>query len=439
MEWQLVLLFLFGSLTALILSGLPVAFCFVIVDVVGVYFFWGGETGLGQLILSMVDSVKSFTLLPILFFILLGEILFQSGMAGHAIEVIDSWLGHFPGRLGLAAVGSGVVISTLSGSSTASAAMLASTLVPEMEKRGYKKQMSLGPIMGSGGLAIMIPPSSVIVFLAALASLSVAKCLMAGIMPGLLMGALYATYIILRSYLQSSIAPPYKAVPIPLARKLKTTVANFVPVAIIIFLVTGVIFLGIATPSEAAATGAFGAFFLAAAYRHLSWKTIKASILPSIRITVMILTVLLGATAFAQILAFTGCTRGLVELVSTSPLPPIAIIIGMLGLLIIMGCFMDTLAVTMMLIPIYMPIVYALSFNPIWFIILFLLSIEMGLTTPPFGMILFVVKGAAPPDTTMGDIYRAGLPFLACDAIVMALIMLFPQIVLWLPSIVVTR
>jgi tripartite ATP-independent transporter DctM subunit len=439
LEWQLALLFIFGGLIVLLLTGLPVAIAFMVINVIGLYFFWGGAGSFGQLILSMKESVASFVLLPFPLFILLGEILFQSGMAGRAINVIDMWLGRVPGRLSLLAVGSGTVVGTISGSGVASAALLASTLVPEMEKRGYKTPMSVGPVLGSGGLAMIIPPSGDIVLIASLAVVSVGKLLMAGVMPGILMAINYAIYIIGRCYFQPDLAPPYKTPPIPLLKKIIATVVNSVPVTVIIFLVTGVIFLGIATPSEAAAMGALGAFVLAACYRSLNWRIIKASILGAGRITVMLLAILLGAMAFSQILAYTGALRALVELAASLPVPPVVILIGMMVLILILGCFMDEVAIMLMMIPIYMPIVHALGFNPLWFLILYLINAEMGLTTPPFGLILFVVKGVLPPDRKMTDLYKAAAPFLVCDAISMTLIIAFPQIALWLPSIMITR
>jgi tripartite ATP-independent transporter DctM subunit len=423
----------------LLMTGLPVPIVFMVINVIGLYFFWGGAGSLGQLILSMKESVASFVLLPFPLFILLGEVLFQSGMAGRAIDVIDLWLGRVPGRLSLLAVGSGVVVASVSGSGVASAALLASTLVPEMEKRGYKTPMSVGPVLGAGGIAMIIPPSGDIVLLASLAYVSVGKLLMAGIIPGILMGINYAIYVVGRCYFQPHLAPPYKVPPIPLLKKITATVVNSVPVAIIIFLVTGVIILGIATPSEAAAMGALGAFILAACYRCLNWRIIKASILAAGRITVMLFTILLGAMAFSQILAYTGAVKALVTLVTSLPASPVVILIGMMVLILILGCFMDEIAILLMMLPIYMPIVHALGFNLFWFLILYLINMEMGLTTPPFGLILFVVKGVLPPDRKMSDLYKAAAPFLVCDAIAMTLIIAFPQIALWLPSIMITR
>ncbi len=435
MEWYYVLLLIFLCLIFLMLTGMPVFMAFMTVNVVGVYLFWGGESGLGQLILTMKNSVKSFVLLPFPLFILLGEVLFRSGMAGRAIDVVDTWLGKVPGRLGLLGVGAGVVSSTLSGSGVASTAMLAATLTPDMEKRGYKKPMSLGPILGAGGIAMIIPPSADIVLLASLASLSVGQLLMAGVLPGVMMGILYAGYIILRCYFQPSIAPSYSVPHIPLGKKIRLTLINVVPIAIIIFLVIGVILVGIATPSEAAALGAIGAFVLAACYKSLTWDVVKVSITNATKITIMLLSILLGAMAFSQILAYTGCVKGLIEFTTVLPLPPMAILVGMLITVLFLGCFMDEIALMMMILPIYMPIVKTLGFDPIWFAILLLINFEMALTTPPFGMILFVMKGSAPSDTKMTDIYKAAIPFLICDAVAIALIMMYPKIALWLPQI----
>jgi len=207
------------------------------------------------------------------------------------------------------------------------------------------------------------------------------------------------------------------------------------PLGTIVFLVIGTILLGIATPTEAAALGCLGCFILAAVYRMLSWEWVKKSVLTTAQITVMMFIIAAGAIAFSQILAFSGASRGLGQLAVSFHMAPIMIIIGMQIVVLIMGMFMEGISIMMVTLPIYMPIVHILGFNPLWFVAVMLLNLEMGSTTPPFGMMLFVMKGVAPPNTTMGDIYKAGVPFLACDITVMALMMVFPQIALWLPSI----
>ena len=435
MEWYLTILIIIGSLLVLMSTGLPVAFAFMVVNIIGVYFLWGGGPGMEQLIDSFFSSITSFTFIPLPLFILMGDFMFHSGIAVNMIDALDKWLGRLPGRLSLLAVASGTVLSTLTGASIASTAILGSTLVPEMEKRGYKKPMTLGPILGSGGLAIMIPPSSIAVFLAAIAVVSIGKLLVAAIIPGLLMAALYAAYIITRCQLQPSIAQAYDVAGVPISVKLLATVRYILPVGFIIFMVIGVILIGIATPTEAAATGTVGVVILIAIYRKLNWPVIKKAFSSAIGTTIMIFMIMVGAQAFSQILAFSGATRGLAQFAIALPVAPLVIIIAMQFVALILGMFMNVTPVIMICIPLFIPIVNTLGFDPLWFSAIFLINTEMAVTSPPFGLSLFVMKGVSPSGTRMGDIYRAALPFLGCDLVAVALIIAFPAIALWLPSV----
>ena len=435
MEWPFILLIIFGTLLILMATGMPIAFCFMLINVVGVYMFFGGTAGLEQLILSIYSSLATFVLLPVPLFILMGEVTFQSGLGTNIIDIVDKWLGRLPGRISLLAVGSGSLLSALTGASIASTSLLGSVLVPEMEKRNYKKAMSLGPILGSGGLAIMIPPSSLAILLGAIGEISVGKVLVAIVVPGLVMAVLYAIYIIVRCWLQPSIAPAYETPPVPLSEKIIATVKYVLPIGFIFFLVVGVIFIGVATPSEAASTGTLGVFIVAFLYRRLNWEVVKKSIAGTLRISGMILLIIAGAKAFSQILSFTGASRGLVELATSLPVAPVFIVIIMQVIILFLGGFMEVVAIMMITLPVFVPTILVLGFNPVWFAVLVLLNIEMAMTTPPFGINLFVMKGVAPRDTTMGDIYRAALPFLGCDLIAMALTIAFPAIALWLPGL----
>ncbi len=434
MEWYWVLGLIFCALMFLFLIGVPVAFAFLFINIIGVYLLWGGTAGLSQLILSIYRSVSSFSLLPVPLFILMGEVMFRAGIAPKMMDTLDKWLGRIPGRLSLLAVGGGTLFSTLSGSAMAGCAMLGSVLVPEMEKRGYKKQMSLGPIIGSGGLAIMIPPSALGVLLASLSRISVGGMLMAILLPGLLMAVLYGGYIVLRAWLQPELAPVYDIEHVAFREKVVLTCKYVLPLGSIVFLVIGLMFLGVATPTESAALGAMGCFVLVLFYRGWNWEVFRSSISATLRITVMMFMILTGAMAFSQILAFSGASSGLVSLAGSVNLSPIMILIFMQIILIFMGVFMEPLTIMMVTLPIYMPIIKALGFDPLWFGTIMLINMEMATTTPPFGLVLFVMKGVAPSDTTMADIYRAGFPFLILDAVAMALIMAFPSLVLYLPG-----
>ena len=435
MGWELMLLLIIGSMLVLMATGMPIAFSFFLVVIVGAYVFFGGTIGLEHLILSIYSALATFVLLPVGLFIFMGELMFHSGIALNVIDVVDKWLGRLPGRLSLIAVGGGTLLSTLTGASMASTAILGSVLVPEMEKRGYRKPMSLGPVLGSGGLAVLIPPSGFAVILGAIGEISIGKILVAIVVPGLLMAALYAMYIIGRCWLQPSMAPTYEKVETPASEKIMATVKYVLPIVFIFFLVVGVIFIGVATPSEAAATGTLGVFVVAFLYRRLNWEVVKESIAGTLRISGMVLLIIAGAKAFSQILSFTGASRGLVELAVNLPVAPIIIVIVMQVIILFLGGFMEVVAIMMITLPIFVPTIIVLGFDPVWFAVLVLLNIEMAMTTPPFGINLFVMKGVAPSDTTMGDIYRAALPFLGCDAVAMALIIVFPAVALWLPGL----
>lgn len=434
MAWPLVLFLILGSFLILMATGMPVAFCFLLVNVAGVFVFFGGTVGAEQLVLSMFTSLGTPILVAIPLFILMGEVMFLSGLAPNMLDTLDKWLGRLPGRLGLLAVGAGALFATLTGSSIGSTALLGSVLVPEMERRGYKKSMSLGPILGSGGLAIMIPPSSMAVLLGAIGEISIGRILMAIILPGFLMAFVFAVYIIFRCWLQPSLAPAYDVPPVPISKKLVATARNILPLGFIIFLVIGVVFLGVATPSEAAATGTLGTFILVASYGGLNWEVVKKAGWATLEVTVMIFMIMAGANAYGQILSFTGATLGIVELSVGLPVAPIVTIIAMQIVGLLLGMFMMPAAIIMICLPVFVPIVDALGFNPVWFGATFLLNMEVATISPPFGLCLFTMQGVAPPGTTMGDCYRAVLPFLCCDLVTMALMIAFPSIVLWLPN-----
>jgi tripartite ATP-independent transporter DctM subunit len=435
MDWWQALILLLGTMVILMLSGMPVAVSFLLVDIIGAFLFLGREHGITQLILNMEESLTSFALLPVPLFVLMGEVMFHSKLGFKAIDVIDHWIGRIPGRLSLLAVIGGAVFSTMSGSTLATTAVLGSMLVPDMQRRGYKKAMSIGPVMGSGGLSMLIPPSALAILLAALNQISVGGLLIAGILPGCLIALFYGSYVVLRCWLQPQLAPPFDVPRISFRAKASGTLVHVVPLGLIIFLVIGLIFLGVATPSEAAALGALGIILLAAAYRKMDMAVLKKSIIGTIRISSMMFMIIVGSMTFSQIMAFSGASAGLIRIVTEMELPPLMVLIAMQVLLIFLGCFMDNLSMVMIAIPIYLPIVNALHFNTLWFSLIMLINMEMANTTPPFGLLLFVMKGVAPPDTTMGEIYKAGLPFLLCDALAMILVMVFPQIALYLPGL----
>jgi tripartite ATP-independent transporter DctM subunit len=434
MEWWLMLLLIVGIFLLLLGAGLPVFLAFTIIDVLGIYFLWGGASGLSQLIHSIFSSVSSFVLLPVPLFVLMGELLFHSGTFVRALDNLDKWMGRIPGRLCLLSVGGATLFSTLSGSSMGTSAMLGSLLLPEMEKRGYHKTLSIGSCM-SGALAMIIPPSALAVIVGSLAEISIGKLLIAGLLPGILIAFLYVVYIILRCRLQPSIAPDYSPTRHTFSEKFWGFVKYVLPFGTIVFVVTGLIFAGLATPTESAGMGVVTTAAVIACYKGLNFSVIKKSVNATLRITVMMFMILTGSTAFSQILAFTGASRGLVEWVVSFSFSHILIVIVMQALIVVLGTFMESVSIMMITFPIFMPIINALGFNPIWFGLLVLINMEIGMKTPPFGLCLFVMKGVVQVGTTMMDIYRSVIPFIAIDLVAMLVIMFFPPIALYLPSL----
>ena len=435
MEWWLILLLFIGALLLLLATGIPVAFAFFVINIVGAVIFLGGQTGLRQMILSIFSGLTSFTLAPVPLFVFMGEILFHSGMAVRTLDVLDKWMGRLPGRLSLLTVAGGTIFSNLSGSTMANTAMLGSLLVPEMTRRGYSKSMTLGPILGTGGIAMIIPPSAIAIILGTLSRVSIGSLLLAGIVPGLLMALLYGAYIVIRCSANPSLAPSYQVETVAMSEKIVALLKYVLPLTSIVFLVVGLIFLGVATPTEAAAMGSVGSVVLAALYRSLNFNVARKAVTGALEVTVMTFMIIAGSITFSQILAFTGASRGLVEYVVGLQLSPIFLVIIMMVLLMILGAFMDQISMMMITIPIFMPVIKALGFNPVWFGILMLINLEIAFTSPPFGLLLFVMKGVAPEGTSTEDIYRAAIPFILCDLLALTLILLFPALALWLPGL----
>jgi tripartite ATP-independent transporter DctM subunit len=433
MDWYVVLLLMLGGLLLCFGSGLPVAYSFLLVNLVGVYFLMGGTAPLGLMVVSAFDSISSFVLVPVPLFILMGEIMLHTGVAPRSLDALDKWIGRLPGRLSLLAVAGGTLLSTLSGSSMATTALLGSTLVPEMKKRGYSNEMSMGPILGSGGLAMIIPPTALGVLLGALAEISIARLLIAGIIPGLFLAALYVVYIVVRAATNPQLAPTYDIAKVSLTERI-ISLWYIIPLGIVIFMVLVTIFIGVATPTEASALGVLGTLIVAALYRRLNYRVLRQSLISGMRITAIVMMIIVGSKTFSQILAFTGASRGIVEMVTGLNVAPIVVIFMMMLIVLVMGAFIDQISIMMITIPVFFPVITALGFDPVWYGILLLVNLEIAGTSPPFGLVLFVMKSVV-PDATLLDVYKAAIPFAVIDALGLFLMILFPPIVLWLPQL----
>lgn len=433
MDWVADLALFFGLLVAMMLSGMPVAFGFITLNIIGLYLYLGIGS-LSLLATSSFSSIGQFSLIPIPLFILMGELLLRTGLAGKTVEAVDQWIGRLPGRLSLSSVGGGTLFGALSGASMASVAMLGSTLVPEMAKRGYKPEMSVSSILAGGGLAVLIPPSALGVLLGALAKVSIAELLLAGILPGLLLATLYFIYFSVRAKLQPHLAPPYDAPSTTIGHKLYTLL-TVSPLLLLIVVVTGFIFLGIATPSESAAMGVIATLIVAACYRRLTWDALKKAMMSTMTTSAMMLLVIVGSTGFGQLLAASGATSSLVAWVGALVIAPILLVIAMQGIVLLLGCFIDTISIMLISIPVFMPIILNLGIDPIWFCILILVQLELAGITPPFGVLLFVMKGVQ-QHLRVSEIYRAAMPIVLIQILLVAILMIFPQIVTTLPELI---
>jgi tripartite ATP-independent transporter DctM subunit len=433
MAWYEILLVLLGTLVLLMALGLPVVFAFFATNLVGAYVFMGGENGILQLVRNAVDSVQSFALLPIPLFILMGEIMFYTGVAARAIDAVDKLIARVPGRLSLVAITGGTIFASLSGSSIANTAMLGSTLLPEMYRRGYRPSIAIGPIVAVGGIAILIPPSALAVLLGSIAQVPIGALLIASIVPGLLLAALFFAYVIVRCWLDPSLAPAYDVASLSWRERLMPFVKYVLPLSAIFVVVVGSIIGGIATPTESAALGAAASLIAAAAYRRLTWENFVVAIRQTLRFTVMTLFIICGSITFSQIMAFSQASNGLSAAVLGVGLTPLELLAGMLLILLFLGCFMDQVSMMMITVPLFMPLVQQAGFDVVWFGVLMLMCLEISLATPPFGLLLFVAKGAS-PESSMGEIVRSTAPFIALALAVVALLIAFPPLTLWLPA-----
>jgi tripartite ATP-independent transporter DctM subunit len=434
MEWYQALALLLGAIIVLMAIGMPVALAFLAANIIGAWIFMGGERGISQLLNNGLGSLTKFALVPIPLFLLMGEIFFHTGLGGRMFNAIDRLLGRLPGRLSYVTVLGGTGFSTLSGSSMGSTALLGSLMVPEMTQRGYKKHMSIGPILGTGGLAIIIPPSALAVLLATLAQIDVGALLIAGVLPGLVLACLYIGTIWLMTKIDPSAAPAYDVLPISVSAKLLMLVRDVVPMIGVMAFIVVMMINGIVTPSEAAAFGALGVILLAAAFRCLTFKALKKSVTGALRVTLMAYLIVFGSATFSQLLAFSGASSGLIAWATGYDLDPIYMLLVMFAVLLVLGMFMEQISMMLLTVPIFFPLALSLGFDPIWFGLIMLLALEISFTTPPFGLLLFVMKGVAPADTTMRDIYLAAIPFILCSLLLVALLIIFPPLALWLPS-----
>jgi tripartite ATP-independent transporter DctM subunit len=428
-SWVSILAIMFSAKVLFLLAALPVAFVFFLINIGGSYLIFGGFPGLEQMVRNEQISVAQFSLVPIPLFVLMGEVLFHTGLALKSVDAVDAVIKRVPGRLAVVTLVAGTIFSAISGSTIATTAMLGSLLLPQMLARGYDPKTAMGPTLAIGGVDILIPPSGLAVLLGSLGGISITGLLVGGIVPGLILAVLFIAYVVLRCWINPELAPVSDDEGIKLERPWLNLVVTVAPLILIFGVVVISMIQGWATPTESSALGALGTILLAACYRSLTPQNLWKAFLGTVSISGSLLFIIVGATTFAQLLSFSGATAGLVALIESAQLTPNAIMIGMLGILILLGFFIDQTSIMMITLPFYMPLLRAMGVDLVWFGILYLLCMQIGLLTPPFGLLLFVLKGVAPPHITIGMVYRAAIPYVWLTILMMVLIFLFPQIV----------
>ena len=433
MVWYLELIILGCAIVFFFSAGIPVAFAFGMINILGLYFFCGGEVMFNLLATSAYASVAAFPMVAIPMFIMMGEILTRTGTVELSFNAVQKWLRRLPGNLAIISMASATLFGALSGASMAACAAIGSIMMPEMYKRGYNKKLIAGVIIGGAGLDVLIPPSILMVIFASLSDLSVGKLLIGGTVPGVILSAFYVLMILTIAIFFPHMAPRVEFERSSLMEKIVAS-KHLIAMGVLIFLVLGLIYLGVASATEAAALGAGGSLLIAALYKRLTWKNFMESINHTVRVSSMIFLIFTGSKAFSQILAITGASTELANYVTSLELNRWWILIMMQLVILIMGCLMESMSIMVVMVPIYMPIVYKLGFDPIWFAILTMINIEVGLMTPPFGMNLFVTRGIAPQGITMSDIYVGVLPFISLHFLVMGLVMVMPGLATFIPS-----
>jgi tripartite ATP-independent transporter DctM subunit len=366
----------------------------------------------------------------------MGEVLFHTGLAMKAIDSFDRAIQRVPGRLAVVAIVAGTVFSAISGSTIATTALLGSLLLPQMIARGYHPRMAMGPIMGIGGVDMLVPPSALTVLLGSLAGISISGLLIAGVVPGLLLALMFLAWIVFAAARKPHWAPappPDENAPRGWARS-GPLVINVTPLVLIFVLVIVAMSAGWATPTEAAALGALATVIVCLLYRSLSFKAMAQALAGTAAISGVILFIIIGATAFSQILSFSGATNGLVGLVRDAGLAPWAVLAAMIAMLLVLGCFVDQVSMMLITLPFFMPLVLHYGWDPLWFGVVYLICMQLGLLTPPFGMLLFTMRGVAPKTIPTSEIFAAVWPYVIMGVLMIGLVLAWPPLATALPA-----
>jgi tripartite ATP-independent transporter DctM subunit len=434
MSSELITILFFGGMFALIFAGVPVAFALGGISSIFLYLTWGGD-GFFLVANRLWTAMNSFTLIAIPLFMFMALILERTGVAQALFRMIHLWSGGLRGGLAIGTVLICAMFGAMVGVSGAAVVAMGTIALPAMLERKYDKRLALGCINAGGGFGVLIPPSIVMIVYAMLTGVSVGALFAAGMIPGLLMSVLVAGYIAIRCWLQPELGPALpKEERGDWSERFRSLMAVALPIGIVV-MVLGSILSGIATATEAAAIGVLGSLLSAMVHRTLSLNLIKEALLQTLRLTSMIMWIILGAQVFSTAYSAMGAQQVVMDLMAAIPGGEWGALAAMLLLLLLMGMVLDPIGIMLITLPVFMPIITMYGIDPIWFGVLFVIMVEIGYMTPPFGFNLFYLRGVAPPSISIGDIYISALPYAAVILFGLLLIIAFPGIALWLPKL----
>lgn len=435
MEWYIVLSILVASLSLFLFLGLPVAFSLGFLSIISALVFWPGTTGLYGVALAGYGHMGNYTLVCVPLFILMAQLVMHSRMGTDSYEVADRFLRRLPGGLGMTSAVFGAIFGAVCGASTAGTATVGLLSLPEMIKREYQAGMSGAIVAFSGALSILIPPSVILILYGTLANESIGALFAGGIIPGVLMTVLALAYIFIRVLIDPEVAPR-DDVRFTWKEKI-ASLSKVWSLLSVIFILLFTIYTGVATPTEASAIACLAVFIIAFIKKTLDVKTTRKALLHTVKTTAMIGWIIIGATSFGYVIIYSGCAAELTDFVVSLPLPTTAVVIILMLGFLIMGMFLDPAAIVMMTTPIILPILSALEINTLWFGILMAVNMCAGNISPPMGLNLYIVKGLVPDKMKLAELFKAAVPFIVLDIVTIGLIMIFPGIVTWLPSLIV--
>ena len=419
-------------LVVLFLLGMPVAFTMGFVGLVGFIATKGWTAGVSILVRDFWETWTSYNLTVIPMFVFMGSVAFYAGMSGRLYDASYTIFGKWRGGLAMATVVATAGFSAICGSTSATAAAMGKVAIPEMRRHGYDPGLACGCMAAAGSLGIMIPPSTIFIIYGILSEQSIGKLFVAGVVPGLILAFLFCIAVYIWARFKPTSAPAGGAT--TLKQKLMG-LSGLIEMLFLFVLVLGGLFAGLFSPTQAAAVGTAAAILIGLVRRQYDLRRFWLSIKDTLLITAMIMTIVAGATVFGHFMAVTGIPSAASDFLGNLPVPPTVVMILILAMYLVAGCFMDSLAMVTLTVPILYPTVVALGFDPIWFGVIIVLVVEMGVITPPVGINVYIIKGVA-PDVPMGKIFKGAMAFLVGMIILAGLLLVFPQLATWLPSFV---